>query len=439
MQGLCGEVCCCPNASPHKSYDFLAQQNLEPRNQAPASSAAPAQAHLAGDICYWKMFSCCLPTSGGSGSQEPQGCGFFQCCRHWLQHRCERVRAVIRRRRQSSTRDMGRQREEGVVCPTASRNWEVPCAVKGGQRGLKGAGTSAGKGHRIAPTKPSRTELLKHKVRQLLPALLRRDVISIFYFLDDYPVFATTDEVLDLLFTEYGCIVGACGDDNAVLQRWNLAISYMLEIWMVHYRNDFCQPPAFSSLMKLLQFLEQHMPGSDMELRARCYLRQFRRLHAAEPEAGASAAGNHSEAAQEPAPAPTVEPAAPSGPEELEAILAAGPESSARAEVPAGEAKPLQIVVTAPVPRSTLEEPPAPRGALEEELAPPPALEVVDVPEPPPNSMEQPASGPEQPLEPPQEPAPAPIAGLVMAAAQRSLPSPVISLFVYFEIIFNVC
>ncbi|CAD7670541.1 unnamed protein product [Nyctereutes procyonoides] len=177
------------------------------------------------------MFSCCLPTSGGSGSQEPQGCGLFQCCRHWLQHRCERVRAVISRRRQRSTRVVGCQWEEGVVCPTASRGREVPCAANRGQRRLKAAcplcPTSGCRGlgmegHRIAPTKSSRTELLKHEVRQLMLALLRRDVISIYSFLDDYPVFATTDEVLDLLFTEYRCIVGACGDDVAVLQRWKL-------------------------------------------------------------------------------------------------------------------------------------------------------------------------------------------------------------------------
>ncbi|CAD7679801.1 unnamed protein product [Nyctereutes procyonoides] len=168
------------------------------------------------------MFSCCLPTSGGSGSQEPRGGRFFQCCRHWLQHRCERVRVVIRRRRQSSTRDVGCQWEEGVVCPTASRSREVPCAANRGQQGLKGAGASAGKGHQIAPTKSSRTELLEHEARQLMLALLRRDVISIYKFLDEYRGFATTDEVLDLLFTEYGCIVAASGDDDAVLQRWKL-------------------------------------------------------------------------------------------------------------------------------------------------------------------------------------------------------------------------
>ncbi|XP_077705069.1 uncharacterized protein LOC144284413 [Canis aureus] len=131
------------------------------------------------------MFSCCRPTSGGSGSQEPRGCRLFQCCRLWLQHKNQRLRAFIRRRRQ-------------------------------------GARASAGKAPPICPTKPSRTELLEQEFQQLLPALLRRDVISVFIFLDNCHGFATTDEVLDLLFTKYGCIAAACGGDDAVLQRWKL-------------------------------------------------------------------------------------------------------------------------------------------------------------------------------------------------------------------------
>ncbi|XP_025327640.1 ral guanine nucleotide dissociation stimulator-like [Canis lupus dingo] len=353
------------------------------------------------------MFSCCLLTSGGSGSQEPQGCGLFQCCRHWLQNKYQRIWAFIRRRLPSCTRVVGCEQEEGVICPTASRSREVPCAANGGQRGLRGAVASAWMGHRIVPANLSRTDLLELEVRQLLPALQRREVISIFTFLYDYRGFATTDEVLDLLFTEYGCIVAACGDNDADLQRWKLAICYMLKIWLDYYREDFCQLPEFPSLRKLLEFLRQHMPGSDVEVRALRHLRQFRRLHAAEPEAGASAGAKHPESALEAAPAPTAGPAAPSGPGGIEAVLAAWAEGSARAAVPAGEAEPLQVVVTAEVHRSALGEPPAPLGALGEEQAPAPALEVVDVPEPPPNSMEQPASGPEPPVEPPQEPAPA--------------------------------
>ncbi|CAK7295877.1 Ral guanine nucleotide dissociation stimulator [Vulpes lagopus] len=336
---------------------------------------------------------------------------------------------------------MGRELEEGVVCPTASRSREVPCAANRGKRELKGAGALAGKGRPICPTKPSRTELLEHEEGQLQLTLQRRDVISICSFLDDYRGFATTDEVLDLLFTEeapqvrgllqelpaapcteltaprdaaylrvseYGCIVAACADNDAVLQRWKLAISCMLEIWLDYYRDDFCQLPEFPSLMKLLQFLRQHMPGSDVELRAQHYLQQFRCLHAAEPEAGAtaSAQGKHPEA-QECAPAVTVGPAAPLGPEGIEAVLAAGAEGSAHTEAPVGEAKPLQIVVTALVHCSALEEPPAPAATPDEEQAPVPAIGVLRVPEPPP-AAEQLASTPEQPPDhlgsPPQLP-----------------------------------
>ncbi|CAD7680203.1 unnamed protein product [Nyctereutes procyonoides] len=294
------------------------------------------------------MFSCCRPTSGGSGSQVPQGCRLFQCCRLWLQHKNQRLRAFIRRRHQ-------------------------------------GARASAGKGPPICPTKPSRTELLEQEFQQLLPALLRRDVISVFMFLDECHGFATTEEVLDLLFTKYGCIAGACGGNDAVLQPWKLAICCILEIWMDYYRQDLCQLREFASLKKILEFLRQRMPGTNVELRARRYLQQLRRLHAVEPEAGATALARAKDPKplQQPAPAPTPGPTASVGPEVIEDILAAGAEGLAPAEVPAGEAKPLQIVVTALVPCCTLDEPPAPAATREEEQAPAPTSGVPRMPEPP--------------------------------------------------------
>ena len=42
-----------------------------------------------------------------------------------------------------STQDMGQEGEEEVVCPTALRNWELPCTANRGQRGLQ---VSAGAG-----------------------------------------------------------------------------------------------------------------------------------------------------------------------------------------------------------------------------------------------------------------------------------------------------
>ncbi|CAD7679514.1 unnamed protein product [Nyctereutes procyonoides] len=268
-----------------------------------------------------------------------------------------------------------------------------------------GERASAMKWNLISPTKPSWMELLEHEVRQLLPALLRRDIISIFSFLENYNEFASTEEVLDLLFTKYGCIVAAYCDNDAALQWWKMAISCILDIWLEYYQEDFHQLPEFPSLTKLLEFMRQRMPGSDLEHRALCYLKLFRHLHAVEPEAREQ----HPESPQEPAPAPTVAPAAPSGPEVIEQVLAAGAEGLARTEIPAAESKPLKIVVTGLFHCSTLEEPLAPSASPEEDHHLPP---------------EQLASTPEQHPEPPQEPAPAPTAGLVMATAQRRLAHP---------------
>ncbi|CAD7666357.1 unnamed protein product [Nyctereutes procyonoides] len=315
----------------------------------PRRVAAPPQAHLAGDIRSSKMFSCCRPTSGGSGSQVPQGCRLFQCCRLWLQHKNQRLRAFIRRRHQvtqSPGSCHGRSccpqppRARAAVCAPSPGLRAAPCRLHFPSVPPQGARASAGKGPPICPTKPSRTELLEQEFQQLLPALLRRDVISVFMFLDECHGFATTEEVAATgrfmgcppPSSRYGCIAGGCGGNDAVLQPWKLAMCCILEIWVDYYRQDLCQLREFASLKKILEFLRQRMPGTDVELRARRYLQQLRRLHAVEPEAGGE------------------EPAASVGPEVIEAILTAGAEGSAPAEVPAGEAKPLQIVVTALVP-----------------------------------------------------------------------------------------
>ncbi|KAM8932875.1 uncharacterized protein AAEQ78_019386 isoform 1-T2 [Lycaon pictus] len=176
---------------------------------------------------------------------------------------------------------------------------------------------------------------------------------------------------------------GALSSDPCAHLPLPRAICCILEIWMDYYQEDFCRLPQSASLKKILEFIRQRMPGTDVELRARRYLQQLRRLHAAEPEAGASARAKDPEALPEPAPAPTVGPAASDGLEVLEAALAAGAEGLAPAEVPAGEAKPLQIAVTALDHGCALDEPRAPAATPEEEQALAPAIGVPRVPEPP--------------------------------------------------------
>ncbi|XP_077704604.1 ubiquitin carboxyl-terminal hydrolase 17-like protein 17 [Canis aureus] len=169
----------------------------------------------------------------------------------------------------------------------------------------QGAGALAGNGHLIALMKSSRTELLEHKVRQLLLTLQRRDVISICSFLDDYRGFATTDE-----------------DDSGIHEAAHARLG----------RGTPCPalPPAIQTPPAVepegVAERGQGVPGGSS-------------LYAAGPGAGALDRAKHPEPALECAPALTVGPTAPSGPEGIEAILAAGAEGLACTEVPTGEAK----------------------------------------------------------------------------------------------------
>ena len=79
---------------------------------------------------------------------------------------------------------------------------------------------------------------------------------------------------------------GALSSDAYAHLSLPRAISCILDIWLDYNREDFRQLPEFPSLTKLLEFMRQRMPGSDLEHHAWHYLKQFRRLHAAEPEAG---------------------------------------------------------------------------------------------------------------------------------------------------------
>ena len=79
--------------------------------------------------------------------------------------------------------------------------------------------------------------------------------------------------------------------------------------------------------------------------------------------ATASAPEQHPNPPQEPTPAPTVGPVAPSGPEVTEPVLAAGGEGLAQAEMLATESKSMHMVLAPMIPHPD-EEPPAPLATL---------------------------------------------------------------------------
>ncbi|CAK7295017.1 Ral guanine nucleotide dissociation stimulator [Vulpes lagopus] len=282
------------------------------------------------DICYWKMFSCCLPRSRDFGSQQPQGRGFYR-----LQSVAQPANPMPR----SSTWDNGRRRrrEEEDIPDTPVVIRKEPSTANGGLQGFKAERASALRRNRICPTTPSRRELLEQQV-ELVPALLRLHNLSLFEFLNVLEDYGTPEEVLDLLFANrcryfsrscpYRCIVASCKKEG-VRDQWEIAMSSFLTIWLEYYEEDFHDPPEFPALTKLLKFTGQYVPGSVLDCRAECYLRRFINLHQAEFEDGALAPKQHPVPPQEPAPAPTVGSAAPSGPEVTEPVPTAGGEGLA--------------------------------------------------------------------------------------------------------------
>nr|XP_025845160.1 predicted GPI-anchored protein 58 [Vulpes vulpes] len=173
-----------------------------------------------------------------------------------------------------------------------------------------------------------------------------------------------------------------------------------------------------------------NMPGSDLENWAQRYLERFSYLELVElddedeedwgwpslgqggphrpnlreagPGAVASAPEQHPNPPQEPTPAPTVWPAAPSGPEVTEPVPAAGGEGLAQAEMPAAEFKSMHMVLAPMIPHPD-EEPPAPsatrwRSRPWRLQSGSPKCQGRHLP------LEQLVLTPEQPPEPPQEP-----------------------------------
>lgn len=53
------------------------------------------------------------------------------------------------------------------------------------------------------------------------------------------------------------------------------AISTIFGMWLENYADQFNQPPEFACLKQLLEYVQVHMPGSDLEHRVYLLLMQM--------------------------------------------------------------------------------------------------------------------------------------------------------------------
>uniref|UniRef100_A0A8D1IJI6 Ral guanine nucleotide dissociation stimulator n=1 Tax=Sus scrofa TaxID=9823 RepID=A0A8D1IJI6_PIG len=317
--------------------------------------------------------------------------------------------------RRSSTQEIGEELVNGVVYSISLRKVQVHHGATKGQRWLGCENESALNLYETCKVRTVKAGTLEKLVGHLVPAFQGSDLSYVTVFLCTYRAFTTTQQVLDLLFERYGCILPYAHEDGGPQDQLKNAISSILGTWLDQYSEDFCQPPDFPCLKQLVAYVQLNMPGSDLERRAHLLLAQLEHaeLTQAEPEGEEAGSG----AGHGGAPEAAAGPGHPHRDCSREGILGwtflegtclgkAGPSLNssplaALKPAPELELAPAPLLAPSPVPAPDLE--PVPGPDLEPALAPAPDPEPAPAPAPTPElelalsqSLElEPASAPE--------------------------------------------
>ncbi|XP_043819172.1 ral guanine nucleotide dissociation stimulator-like 1 isoform X2 [Dromiciops gliroides] len=188
----------------------------------------------------------------------------------------------------SSIQDWGEEVEEGAVYHVTLKRVQIQQAANKGARWLGVEGDQLPPGHTVSQYETCKIRTIKagtleKLVENLLTAFGDNDFTYISIFLSTYRGFASTKEVLELLLDRYGNLKNPnCEEDRSqnssecktVLRN---AIASILRAWLDQCAEDFREPPHYTCLQKLLDYLKRTMPGSDPERRAQNLLEQFQK------------------------------------------------------------------------------------------------------------------------------------------------------------------
>ncbi|KAL2782195.1 ral guanine nucleotide dissociation stimulator isoform 3, partial [Daubentonia madagascariensis] len=286
--------------------------------------------------------------------------------------------------RRSSTQEIGEELVNGVVYSISLRRVQLHHGASKGQRWLGYENESALNLYETCKVRTVKAGTLEKLVEHLVPAFQGSDLSYVTIFLCTYRAFTTTQQVLDLLFKRYGCILPYSHEDGGPQDQLKNAISSILGTWLDQYSEDFCQPPDFPCLKQLVAYVQLNMPGSDLERRAHLLLTQLEHSEPleAEPEAlsPAPVPALKPTLELEPAPAPIPAPSPVSAPApELEPAPAPAPEPEVALAAPL-ELEPVLVSALTPAPELGPESAPAPE--LEPALSQTLELEAVPMPAP---------------------------------------------------------
>ncbi|XP_070587506.1 ral guanine nucleotide dissociation stimulator-like [Erythrolamprus reginae] len=116
---------------------------------------------------------------------------------------------------------------------------------------------------------------LEKLVEYLLLGFKAKDSSYLSIFLCTYRSFATTEQVLDLLFSWYEKIGNQHKGNMEEKTMLKKTMSSILGAWIDLYPEDFQSPPDYSCLKQMISYIGRFIPGSDLETRARILYSKF--------------------------------------------------------------------------------------------------------------------------------------------------------------------
>ncbi|KAJ7332311.1 hypothetical protein JRQ81_014491 [Phrynocephalus forsythii] len=185
-----------------------------------------------------------------------------------------------------SVQDLGDEEEEGAVFHVTLKKVEIVQAATKGARWLEVDEDQLPPEHTVNQYETFKIRSIKagtleKLVENLLTAFGDYDSTYISIFLSTYRSFASTKEVLELLLDRYGNLEDSnCEETGAnysahTKTELRSAIASILRAWLDQCSEDFEEPPEYLCLKKILDYLAQTMPGSELERRAHSLLEQF--------------------------------------------------------------------------------------------------------------------------------------------------------------------
>ncbi|NXT64812.1 RGL1 protein, partial [Chaetops frenatus] len=187
---------------------------------------------------------------------------------------------------QTTFQDGGEEVEDGAVYNVTLKKVQIQQAANKGARWLGGEGDQLPPEHTVRQYETSKIRAIKagtleKLVENLLTAFGDADFSYISIFLATYRAFASPRAVLELLLDRFGNLEtsshGEVANLNSLESEMVLRaeIASVLRAWLDHCSEDFREPPDYMCLLKLLDYLKNNMPNSDMESRVQNLLKQF--------------------------------------------------------------------------------------------------------------------------------------------------------------------